>query len=164
MPQFDMRQIQQALAALVTLITLISAIVGLGNQLGVEGSSGSSNGTQSAQGARAVAVTQQELIDATNRFRVKHSVAPLTPSAELNTMAQEWSENMARTGEFEHRTGANVGENILRCQTTSDADALLKIWENSPGHRANMLNPDYTHIGVGIADNGKTRYATQNFR
>lgn len=164
MPQFDFRQIQQGLGALLTLITLISAIIGLGSQLGIESSSERAGGTSASQGARTVKVTQQELIDATNRFRVKNGVAPLTPSPELNAMAQEWSETMASTGQFHHRTDANVGENILRCQTTSNADALLKIWENSPGHRANMLDPDYTHIGVGIADNGTTRYATQNFR
>ncbi|MGV0371939.1 CAP domain-containing protein [Corynebacterium pilbarense] len=167
MPQLDMRQIQQGLAALVTVITLISAIAGLGNQLGVESSSGSS----SPFGSRTVEVSQQELIDATNRFRADHGLPALKPLPEMNAFAQEWSETMARTGNFEHRSPLKMpeqpnlvmGENILQNSPSATADAMVQQWANSPGHRANMLHTRYTHIGVGIADKGGKRYATQNF-
>lgn len=57
-----------------------------------------------------------------------------------------------------------ASENVLQNWNTADAEALVAQWANSPGHRANMLNPDITHIGVGVADTAKgKRYATQNF-
>jgi uncharacterized protein YkwD len=34
---------------------------------------------------------------------------------------------------------------------------------SSPGHRANLLNPDYNYIGVGVSAMGKEVRATQNF-
>lgn len=49
---------------------------------------------------------------------------------------------------------STVGENIAAGQETPEA--VVKSWMNSAGHRANILNPDYTHIGVGcyIASDG----------
>ncbi|MGP4062146.1 CAP domain-containing protein [Halobacillus sp. H74] len=50
-----------------------------------------------------------------------------------------------------------AGENIAAQYT--DAAAALHGWLNSPGHRKALLDPDYTHIGVGVHE----RYYTQNF-
>ncbi|MHC4662035.1 MAG: CAP domain-containing protein [Planctomycetota bacterium] len=52
-----------------------------------------------------------------------------------------------------------AGENIARGQTTPAA--VMTAWMNSPGHRDNILNTSYTHIGVGLAMPGY--YWTQNF-
>ena len=42
----------------------------------------------------------------------------------------------------------NVGENIASGQTTPEA--ALESWLNSPGHCANIMNPDFTELGAGI--------------
>jgi uncharacterized protein YkwD len=42
-----------------------------------------------------------------------------------------------------------LGENIGLGPVTPDI--IVASWMNSPGHRANILDPDYTHIGVGVA-------------
>ncbi|NIK72406.1 CAP domain-containing protein [Paenibacillus sp. BK720] len=41
------------------------------------------------------------------------------------------------------------GENIAAGQRT--ADAVMEAWMNSPGHRANILSPKFTHLGIGYA-------------
>ena len=42
--------------------------------------------------------------------------------------------------------------------------AAVISWMNSPGHRENLLNPDWQHIGIGVATNKRGRiYLTQNF-
>lgn len=169
MPKFDFRQLQQGLGLLVTLITLISAIVGLSNQLGGNSSLSGSNATTPEN--RTVHISQQDLIDATNRFRTQHGLPALLPLPALNNLAQDWSETMAQTGDYRHRSPLEapgepdllIGENIAMKTPSQTAEAFVKVWANSPGHRENMLNPDFTHIGVGIADNGTRRYATQNF-
>ena len=46
---------------------------------------------------------------------------------------------------------------------TSLAEEMVKAWMDSPGHRANILNPQLTEIGVGAAANGSTIYATTDF-
>jgi hypothetical protein len=55
-----------------------------------------------------------------------------------------------------------VEENIAYNQ--KDAAAVVTAWMNSPHHRENLLNPDITQIGIGIALNAKGEpYYTQDF-
>jgi uncharacterized protein YkwD len=56
-------------------------------------------------------------------------------------------------------TYRSAGENIARGQTTPQK--VVDAWMNSSGHRANILNSSYTHIGVGYASSG--HYWTQMF-
>jgi uncharacterized YkwD family protein len=44
-----------------------------------------------------------------------------------------------------------AGENLAGAPTVERAHTALM---NSPGHRANILNPNFTHIGIGIIDGG----------
>ena len=60
-----------------------------------------------------------------------------------------------------NETGAQAGaytygENIAAGQSTPAA--VVETWMNSPGHRANILSPDFTHIGVGYAPGGSYRH------
>jgi uncharacterized protein YkwD len=55
-----------------------------------------------------------------------------------------------------------AAENIAAGQTTPQE--VVQAWMNSPGHRANILNGNYTYIGVGYAKGGSQRhYWTQMF-
>lgn len=55
-----------------------------------------------------------------------------------------------------------AGENIAAGKSTPEA--VMNSWMNSPGHKANMLNSRFTHIGVGYANGGPYRhYWTQQF-
>jgi uncharacterized protein YkwD len=53
-----------------------------------------------------------------------------------------------------------IGENIAHGYTS--AAAVMNGWMNSAGHRANILDPDYTHIGVGQCEGCRTHW-TQTF-
>ena len=52
-----------------------------------------------------------------------------------------------------------AGENIAKGYASPEA--VVNAWMNSPGHRANILNSTYTHIGVGYVPSGN--YWTQMF-
>lgn len=52
-----------------------------------------------------------------------------------------------------------AGENIAYGQRTPQA--VVQAWINSSGHRANILNASYTHLGVGYVADG--HYWTQMF-
>jgi uncharacterized protein YkwD len=55
-----------------------------------------------------------------------------------------------------------AGENIAAGQKT--AEEVMDGWMNSEGHRANILNPDFTHIGIGYVQGGDYgTYWTQLF-
>jgi len=54
-------------------------------------------------------------------------------------------------------------ENIARTGSPS-ASGVMNAWMGSAGHRANILNPNLTHIGVGVVQGSDGRwYWTQNF-
>jgi len=56
-------------------------------------------------------------------------------------------------------TYKSAGENIAKGQRS--AQEVVTAWMNSEGHRANILNRSYTHIGVGYVQDGN--YWTQMF-
>ncbi|MEM9149647.1 MAG: CAP domain-containing protein [Cyanobacteria bacterium P01_F01_bin.3] len=119
-----------------------------------------------------------EVLRLTNEFRVQQGRKPLTLNVELNEAAQKHSESMANDDFFSHTgksgdsvgqratdagyTWNRVGENIAAGQRTP-AD-VVKGWINSPGHRANLLNPGFTDIGLGYFllenDQGSINYNT----
>lgn len=87
-------------------------------------------------------------------------------------VAQPWAAYMAQTGDFRHQSLSDVGtkcpgfryagENIAMGQR--DAAAVMRSWMDSPGHRQNIMNGQYTHIGLGLARTSSgTPYWVQNF-
>ncbi|MCK9902469.1 serine protease [Parafrankia colletiae] len=122
---------------------------------------------------------QDEILRLTNVERQKAGCGPLLFDASLTAAAQAHSADMATNNYFSH-TGQNgstagsraqaagwpngyVGENIAAGSTTPAA--TIQMWMNSSGHRANILNCAYTHLGVGYAQGGGTYryYWTQAF-
>lgn len=49
-------------------------------------------------------------------------------------------------------TYRSAGENIAKGQTSPEE--VVQAWMNSQGHRENILNANFTHIGVGYEQNG----------
>lgn len=60
-------------------------------------------------------------------------------------------------------TGNVVGAGYVSNNADSIAKAHVESWMGSSGHRANILNEQYTHLGVGVAYDGLYYVATQNF-
>jgi uncharacterized protein YkwD len=108
-----------------------------------------------------------KMIDLVNKDRSEHGLAPLIRDEELTKVARQHSRDMFVRGYFSHvtpdgkdpfdRMKANdihfitAGENIALAQTISIAQYGFM---HSPGHRANILNPAFGHIGIGILDGG----------
>ncbi|MFJ8695986.1 CAP domain-containing protein [Streptomyces roseolilacinus] len=124
---------------------------------------------------RAVAA-EAAVIDLVNQERAKVGCSPVRASTELGDLARAFSQDMAARGFFSHTdpdgdgpweraSQAGVeglgGENIARGQ--ADAAAVMESWMNSDGHRANILNCDFTRLGVGVHIAGGGPWWTQNF-
>ncbi|OGZ08327.1 MAG: hypothetical protein A3C93_05995 [Candidatus Lloydbacteria bacterium RIFCSPHIGHO2_02_FULL_54_17] len=105
------------------------------------------------------------LVEQTNEVRTGQSLAMLTPSPVLAEVARMKAEDMAAKGYFAHnapdgktpwywfrQAGYNyiaAGEN-LAVNFTDSKDVTL-AWLNSPSHRANIVNGNYTEIGIATA-------------
>lgn len=113
------------------------------------------------------AALAQQVLDLVNQERQNVGAPPLQFDAEAELAAKVHSEDMLGRNYFDHvspegwdpgarlqMTGASgysgFGENIALGQQTPAA--VMTAWMNSPGHRANILNPNFTHLGVGIAN------------
>lgn len=114
--------------------------------------------TTTASGTRQTSV-EAEVVALTNRDRSANGVGALTRNSCMDNAAAQWATHMARTGEKAHSsqsgplvqgcrgTDAYWGDNIGWWDPCSAAE-MENWWMNSPGHRSNVLNTDYTVIGV----------------
>ncbi|WP_405673483.1 CAP domain-containing protein [Streptomyces sp. NBC_01530] len=122
--------------------------------------------------------TAAEVVELTNRERGRAGLPPLATDPLLAGAAQAHSADMVARAFYSHTSpegtqpwdraaaaGArrrSIGENIA-CGQRSPAE-VVEGWMNSPGHRANILKTDFTHIGIGFAGGGPAgTYWTQLF-
>ncbi|EOQ13989.1 hypothetical protein KOY_00304 [Bacillus cereus VDM021] len=118
---------------------------------------------------------EQRVVELTNAERAKQGLPALKVDAELSKVARTKSEDMQKNNYFDHTSPTygspfdmmkkfgisykSAGENIAQGQRTPEE--VVQAWMNSEGHRANILNSGYTHIGVGYVESGN--YWTQQF-
>jgi len=141
-----------------------------GKKTATKPAAGTTNGSYSA--------FQKKVVELVNQERAKNGLKPLTMNSNLNKTATLKSQDMAKLNYFDHTSPTygspfnmmrnygisyrTAGENIAMGQTTPEQ--VMQGWMNSPGHRANILNPSFTQIGVGVAKNSSgTLYWTQQF-
>lgn len=116
----------------------------------------------------ALSSLEQGVLTDINAFRAAHDLAPLHLSASLTVAARSHSVQMEQDGYFAHNSydGTefwkriqsfypsksfgfwSVGENLLWSSPDVDAQHALTMWENSPEHRKNMLDPHWRQIGI----------------
>ena len=121
---------------------------------------------------------ERRVLDLVNEERAKNGLKPLVWSDELANVARKHSQDMATRNFFSHTNPDGLspfdriknagisyraaGENIAAGQTTPEA--VMESWMNSSGHRANILNGNYTQLGVGCVKGGSYGiYWTQCF-
>ena len=119
---------------------------------------------------------ETEVVQLVNEIRVSYGLKPLIHDWELSRVARYKSQDMKDLGYFSHTSPTygspfnmmkgfgisykTAGENIAKGYPTPKA--VVDAWMNSSGHRANILNSSYTHIGVGYVASGN--YWTQMFK
>jgi uncharacterized protein YkwD len=104
---------------------------------------------------------EANIIAYTNQERARYGLRPLRVDMNLMKTAREHGSWMAWNRIFQH-TRRPVAENIAMGQPSSQD--VVRSWMNSSGHRANILNPNHNHIGVGAyRTEGGTIYWVQQF-
>lgn len=116
-----------------------------------------------------------KLLNLVNKARNENGLSSLTLNSSLSNVAQKKAEDMKNNNYFSHTSptygspfdmiksfGINyktAGENIAKGQKT--AEEVFNAWMNSSGHRANILNKNFTQMGIGYTS-GNT-YWSQMF-
>ena len=131
--------------------------------LGVLGKSCGPAPAPAPAAAVKVLAVGQDVVNQTNQNRANVGLPPLVINAQLTAAAEAHSAEQATRNTMTH-TGANGsnpgqrmknagyrpstwGENVAAGYP--DPASVVNGWINSPGHRANILNPAFTEIGVG---------------
>lgn len=121
---------------------------------------------------------EKQMLDLVNRERAAAGLRPLAPDPALTEVARAHSADMFARGYFAHDTPEGLtpfdrmhqgnvqfltaGENLALAPTLSVAHTGLM---NSPGHRANILRPQFGRVGIGIMDGGmRGLMVSQEFR
>jgi len=137
-------------------------------------------------GVRHLAEVEDLVFEMTNQARRAKGLPPFIQDAELTQVARAFSDDMLVRRFFDHTTPDGVsfderladryrhrvrlmGENIWYAsgynlgKVQHVAKEIVDDWMSSPGHRDNILDPRFTHLGVGVSARNHTVRATQEF-
>jgi uncharacterized protein YkwD len=121
---------------------------------------------------------ESRLINMINHIRASRGLQTLIPNPILNSVARSRSQDMVNRGYFSHYTpeGKNVGiilqengvmyacfaENLGFASPPSSGspETLFNQWMGSSRHRANLLNPHFGQLGIGVVDGNGRRIVT----
>lgn len=104
---------------------------------------------------------ERTFLDRTNALRSSEGVRPLRENDVLTRKAEDWARHMVSTGRLEHTylsadlpgiQWTALAENVARSSPTGDTLLTLhNLLAGSSGHRSNMVDRRFTHMGVGMA-------------
>lgn len=128
--------------------------------------------SQTSPAAAGETAFMAEVLILVNKERALAGVPALKLHKGVQDLAVAKSKDMADNNYFDHKSPTlgmynnqldrsgisyrSAGENIAAGQGTPAA--VMKSWMDSPGHRSNILNSDYTHIGIGTYKGGSYGY------
>jgi hypothetical protein len=113
---------------------------------------------------------ESQFIAKINSAREANGLSPYSVAGDLTSIARQHSDEMASKQELYHNPNLTtqvqnwqaVGENVGEGPTVDD---IHTAFMNSPEHRANILDHDFTQVGVGVAvDKNGVIWVTEDFR
>ena len=97
----------------------------------------------------------EQVLALVNAERRKAGLGPLALSQRCQAQADKRAKEICQRGRFNHKGAFNglrgygwMGENIAKGYRSPAA--VVRGWMHSKGHRANILSPRFTHLGVGV--------------
>jgi Cysteine-rich secretory protein family len=122
-----------------------------------------------AAGPDDPAADEARFVALVNAARAQNGAAPLTVDAELTQLARDWAAQMAAAGAISHakpisagvtQDWQKLGENVGKGPSV---DPIMDAFIASPGHYANLMDPAFTKIGVGVVYADGVLYTTHRF-
>jgi uncharacterized protein YkwD len=127
-----------------------------------------------AFGADSNEITPENVLRVMNEYRAQEMLPPLDLEKRLNMAAGDRMRHMEEEGFWSHTSPeglspftwvkvrayqfSKVGENLATGFET--ARVLVESWMESPGHRANIMSPDFEDVGISIIDGSTQGPAT----
>lgn len=119
--------------------------------------------------AGAQAAEEEAFVRELNETRVELGLPELTLNAELTELSRVWAAEMAEEGEIFHANpiSANMTSNWLKLGENvgvgPEVNTLMDAFIDSPTHYQNIIDPEFTHVGVGVVWEGDLMFTTHRF-
>jgi uncharacterized protein YkwD len=170
------RHVARLLLAAVLGVSGTSACVVVGTEAPGTGRPAPAGSPPDDAGTEPARRMERVIFDRVNAERAERGRAPVAWDDTLAALARNWSREMAESGQLEHSDLREVqqrdevsgyvslGENVFSATGPVPAGTIHAGWMRSPGHRANVLEPGWDRLGVGVvcAEDGSV-WATQEF-
>jgi uncharacterized protein YkwD len=101
-------------------------------------------------------------------YRRTHGLSPVRLDSRLTAVALRQAQAMASSGTISHSAGGSFSSRVAALRKSRAAENIaagflsfaetLKQWEDSAGHRANLLMPGAKKVGVASVANARSPY------
>jgi uncharacterized protein YkwD len=105
-----------------------------------------------------------------SQYRREHGLSAVKTDPQLTEIAERQAKAMAASGIMDHSVAGSFASRIAPAHTGRAAENIaagtktwaetFRAWQASPGHNANLLQPQADSIGIAVAHNEKTQYKT----
>ncbi|KJC60438.1 Allergen V5/Tpx-1 related protein [Bradyrhizobium sp. LTSPM299] len=116
----------------------------------------------------ATTASAADYAGAISAYRRAHGMPAVKLDAKLNAMASRQAQAMSASGSVSHSAGGSFFTRVAPLKKQRAAEnigagyiaftEMLKQWEESAGHRENLLMPGAKRVGVAYVDNAKSPY------
>ena len=112
---------------------------------------------------------EAEFVGHINALRASRGLGALSVDAELTREARSWAATMAGQGRIFHTSNLSngitanwvkLGENV---GVGADVGVLFQAFVDSPTHYANLVDPKYTSVGIGVVVSGDRIFTAHRF-
>ena len=109
-----------------------------------------------------------DMADTISRYRREHGLSVVKTDPQLTAIAERQAKAMAASGVMDHSVAGSFSSRISSVNANRAAENIaagtktwaetFRMWQNSPGHNANLLQARADSVGVAVAHNEQTRY------
>jgi uncharacterized protein YkwD len=112
----------------------------------------------------------EDMAEVVSRYRLEHGLSAVKTDPQLTAIAERQAQAMAASGIMDHSVAGSFSSRISGLHLGIAAENIatgsktwpetFRMWQNSPGHNANLLLARADSVGVAVARNEQTRYKT----
>jgi Cysteine-rich secretory protein family len=123
----------------------------------------------------AIAITAtlahaEDMAEMISQYRREHGLSTVKTDLQLTAIAERQAKAMAASGIMDHGVAGSFASRVSGAHTGMAAENIaagtkswaetFRAWQTSPGHNANLLQPEADSVGVAVARNDQTGYKT----
>jgi len=110
----------------------------------------------------------EDMAEMISRYRRAHGLSTVKTDPQLTAIAERQAKAMAASGIMDHSVAGSFASRVSGAHTGMAAENIaagtktwaetFRMWQNSSGHNANLLQAKADSVGVAVARNDQTRY------